>query len=358
VITRLPEPAPLSPPYFESGFPSGHNQMISCAGTAWATMALLVSLPAVGEPDGSPFVSASEDNSTEPWATTVLFGSLADTRRLLDGGWDPNRHTKGGTTALMMAAPKSAKSELLLASGANVQARAETGYTALMVAANYSGTGKTVRLLLERGAVVSTDKQKPPLFNASALLLAASAGDRENVALLYERDRDLEQSMIAGGIAPFTPLDFALFNDDPEMVRYLAARGADVDEADDRGISELSSATLIGKPDLVRSFIALGAEVNHRDKLGMTPLLWACRIENGTSEVRELLLWAGADTNAQTKDGLTARQLAQKYGYARFVRTLDEVKTRQVSRTIGSSPSSIGAIPHQGKPPSAVCQQE
>lgn len=27
-------------PYFESGFPYGHNQWISVAGTAWATMAL------------------------------------------------------------------------------------------------------------------------------------------------------------------------------------------------------------------------------------------------------------------------------------------------------------------------------
>lgn len=326
VTTRLPEPAPVSPPYFESGFPYGHNQMISCAGTAWATMALLVSLPAAAKPDGSPFISASKGDSTEPWATTVLFGSLADTRRLLDSGWDPNSHTKGGTTALMMAAPDAAKSELLLAGGADVQARAETGYTAMMVAANYPGTGKTVRLLLERGAVVSTDKKKPALFNASPLLLAASAGDRENVALLYERDRDLKQSMLAAGIAPSTALDFALFNDDPDMVRYLVARGADVNAADDRGISELSWATLIGKPDLVKSFIALGADVNHRDKLGMTPLLWACLIDNGTSEVVGLLLRAGADTNAQTKDGLTARQLAQKYGYTSFVSALDEAK--------------------------------
>ena len=226
----------------------------------------------------------------------------------------------------MMATPDSAKSELLLASGANVQARAETGYTALMVAANYPGTGKTVRLLLERGAVVSTDKQKPTLYNASPLLLAASAGDLENVELLYERDRDLKQSMLSAGIAPSTPLDFALFNDDTEMVRYLAAQGADVNEADDRGISKVSWATLIGKPDLVKTFIALGADVNHRDKLGMTPLLWACLIDNGTPEVVELLLRAGADTRAQTKEGLTARKLSKKYGYTRFVRALDEAK--------------------------------
>jgi len=31
-------------PYFESGFPYGHDQWISAAGTAWATMALSVTV--------------------------------------------------------------------------------------------------------------------------------------------------------------------------------------------------------------------------------------------------------------------------------------------------------------------------
>lgn len=35
-------------PYMESGFPHGHNQWISSAATAWATMAILNTL----EPDG------------------------------------------------------------------------------------------------------------------------------------------------------------------------------------------------------------------------------------------------------------------------------------------------------------------
>ena len=32
--------------YFESGFPHGKSQFISIAGSSWATMALLLSLPA------------------------------------------------------------------------------------------------------------------------------------------------------------------------------------------------------------------------------------------------------------------------------------------------------------------------
>ncbi len=326
VVTRLPSPAPVSPPYFESGFPYGHNQMISCAGTAMATIALLMSLPRSPKPDESPFVSKSEDGSTPPWAATVLFGSVADIRRMLDGGWNPNSHTAEGTTALMMAAPESEKVALLLARGAVLDERAKTGYTALMVAANYGGAAKTVRLLLERGAKVHPEKEPPTMFNASPLLLAVSVGERENVEYLYQRDPDLKQSMIAGGIAPTTALSFALFNDDPEMIRYLAAHGADVNETDDRDLSRLSWAVIFGKPDLVQTFLALGADVNHRDKIGMTPLLWACLIDYGTSETVRLLLRAGAHRDAQTNDGLTARQLAQKYGYTQFLRALGEAK--------------------------------
>ncbi len=40
VATRLYPPAPLSPPYFESGLPYGHDQFLSAQGGAWAVMAL------------------------------------------------------------------------------------------------------------------------------------------------------------------------------------------------------------------------------------------------------------------------------------------------------------------------------
>ena len=36
--------APKFQPYFESGFPYGHDQWISSSGTAWATMALAMAL--------------------------------------------------------------------------------------------------------------------------------------------------------------------------------------------------------------------------------------------------------------------------------------------------------------------------
>src|SRR5262245_51501322 len=40
VVSRLHPPAPLSPPYFDAGYPHGHDQFVSMQGAGWAVMAL------------------------------------------------------------------------------------------------------------------------------------------------------------------------------------------------------------------------------------------------------------------------------------------------------------------------------
>ena len=102
-------------------------------------------------------------------------------KKLLDGGLDPNarRRSPGGTTALMMAAPDAEKMTLLIDRGANVNARSETKYTALMVAAQYGiHSTPAIRLLLSRGADAGQSQGKP-LFNADPLFLAAYSGNAE-----------------------------------------------------------------------------------------------------------------------------------------------------------------------------------
>src|SRR5579859_6405158 len=122
VISRLHPPAPVSPPYFESGYPYGHDQFISTMGASWAVRALA---EALGPPRQIevPELSQAAPKGVEPWVETVLFGSPASLRALLDKGFDPNYATKsGGTTALMMAMPDVEKVKLLLGRGARMNA--------------------------------------------------------------------------------------------------------------------------------------------------------------------------------------------------------------------------------------------
>jgi ankyrin repeat protein len=152
-------------------------------------------------PDQKLAGSASIESA---WAETLLFGSLDDLRLLLDGGFNPNSATKGGTTALMMAAPDVEKMKLLLDRGADVNARAKSKYSALMVAALYPETTPAIRMLLDRGAQVRLPKGRGfPLDKVSTMFLASFAGNTE----ILSRLRDVEiQPMTCGYSKASRPL--------------------------------------------------------------------------------------------------------------------------------------------------------
>src|SRR5687767_5983277 len=47
LTSRLRPPAPLSPPYFDAGYPEGHDQFISMTAASWAVMVLANALPPI-----------------------------------------------------------------------------------------------------------------------------------------------------------------------------------------------------------------------------------------------------------------------------------------------------------------------
>ena len=101
---------------------------------------------------------------------------------------------------------------------------------------------------------------------------------------------------------------------DMDVAKALLDLGAPVDFADGNGITMLGRTVLNNDLPMARMMIARGADVNHVDKLGMTPLLWASAIDFGDSAMIELLLQAGARTDARNKDGLTPAELASAHG--------------------------------------------
>ena len=322
VASRLHPPAPVSPPYFETGHPYGHDQFISTMGESWAVIALAQLLPEAESK--RPELKEAEPSGIEPWAETLLFGSLADVKRLLDGGLDPNSATKsGGTTALMLAAPDIEKMKLLLDRGANVNARARSKYSALMVTAQYPGSSAALSLLLDRGAQVSLPKgQGAPLFNASATFLAAFAGNSEVLGRLHAAGDPVDGKMNLFGMFPSTPMLMLATTQRTNSVRALLDAGAHVDEADPDGITILGWAAISNRVDMARLLIERGADVNHVDKKSMTPLLYAASVDFGDSAMIDLLLKSGARPGARTKEGLTALELARRYNHTHLVASL------------------------------------
>jgi ankyrin repeat protein len=332
VPTRLNPPAPLSPDYFESSYPYGHDQFISAMGASWAVMALARDLGparAVEMPPLEPPAGGERSAGIEPWAGTLLFGSAEDLRRMLDQGFDPNSATRvGHLTPLMMAAPDASKMKLLLDRGAHIDERSKNGYTALMMAALSTDSTPAIRLLLSRGAHVHPAAgSDPPLYNAYPAALAALAGNAESVRLLRQAGDAVDDVINYAGLDPAAPLLLiASMEGTPaeiDVARALLDGGASVNRPDLEGLTPLFWAVLANKVDMARLLLDRGADVNHVDKHGMTPLLYAASIDYGDTRMVDLLLKHGARTDARTPEGLTALDLARKYRHKHLIGSLE-----------------------------------
>jgi ankyrin repeat protein len=321
VTSRLKPPASVSPPYFEAGHPYGHDQFVSVMGECWAVRALATALgPAT--PHDSPLREAVP-LGVEPWAETMLFGTTDQARLLLDKKLDPNVATKAGTTALMMAMPSLDKAVLLLDRGAKINARSKSRYSALLVAAHYPDASPVIRALLGRGAQIALPKGAgSPMFGATPTMWAALAGNHEILTALKAAGDKADQPVTILGLFATVPLPMVAGFNDRGTLRALIDGGASVDHTDDGGLTALQTAAIANALDAAQTLIERGADVNHVDKKGMTPLLYAASIDFGDGAMIDLLLKAGAKPDAKTPEGLTARDLARKYGFTHLFKSL------------------------------------
>ena len=311
VQSRQHDGAPVNPPYFESGFPHGHNQFISTAATSWAVMALSLALPqaTVTPMDLKALVPAEPPS----WVQTALFGSAPALRALLDSGLDPNTKTAKGTDVLMTAATDPDKVKLLIARGADVNARANSGFTPLMVACSYGNTLDVARQLIASGALVNLKGKIKTPTNDSPLFYAVSSGESAKVQLLLSHGADPNQKTIIFSIFPATPLMLATFFGSQTIIRDLVKSGADLRVTDADGMNLIGMAALSGDGETVKTLAELGVDVNHVDKHSMTPLLWAATLEYPNVSLVRNLIAAGADPAIKGKNGVTAVSQARKY---------------------------------------------
>ncbi len=324
VESRLHPPAQVSPPYFETNHPYAHDQFISMMGECWALTALATAAGRVQSQD-LPELKEAAPVGIEPWAETVLFGSVDQLKQLLDKKeLDPNAATKaGGTTALMMAMPDLEKATLLLDRGAKINARSKTRYSALLVAAQYPNSAPVMHALLKRGAEVKLPKGAgSPLFGVYPLGLAAMAGNTEVFKALRAAGDQVDGGMLLVGLGSITPLLYTVGSEDARAVEALLDAGAKLEQVDDDGITPLGWAAIGGRLEVTRALIARGANLNHVDKKGYTPLLYAASIDYGDAAIVELLLKSGAKADAKTPEGLTALELARKYGNRNLIAAL------------------------------------
>ena len=243
-----------------------------------------------------------------------------------------------GHTPLHRAARHGYKEsvELLIADGAEVNAKNKWGFTPLHRAARY-GHKELVELLIANGADVNA-KDK---WGYTPLPWAIWNEDRDMVKLLVDKGADVNYTPKEDS----PPLHYAILNKDKDMVELLVANGAKFDVKDQGGWTAFRHAAAQGNRDLIEFFVSEGADVSTfylaafrgdlasvkrfvdqgtdvdtNDEFGWTPLYWAA--STGQESVAEYLISEGADVGARGEDSSTPLHQAARAGAIKLVKLL------------------------------------
>jgi ankyrin repeat protein len=170
----------------------------------------------------------------------------------------------------------TAQIQALLSRGADLDARDETGRTALLIA-THGNRIEIARTLIEAGADVNAKDR----INDSPYLYAGARGHLE-------------------------------------ILKMTLAHGADLTSTNRYGGTALIPASERGHVDTVRALIEAGIEVDHVNNLGWTDLLEAIILRDGGERHQQivgLLVKAGAAINLADRDGVKPLEHARRRGY-------------------------------------------
>jgi TonB family protein len=223
-------------------------------------------------------------------------------------------------TALLLAADRGLPDmvSFLLKAGANPHAIDGYGRGALVFGAG-SGNAEVVRLLLAAG--LKGDEEDK--YGDTALMAAAATGNPECVRLLLingarvnAKNKRRQTALLSGasGDSGFSVGEMGRGHAEvPEekihrdtVVKMLVDAGANINARGWDGETALFSL----EDDAVEELIRLHIDLEVRDNYGQTAL-----IETVSASIAELLIKAGANVNAQDKDGKTALINAAERNY-------------------------------------------
>jgi hypothetical protein len=171
---------------------------------------------------------------------------------------------------------------------------------------------KTCRNIgLALGLAFSLPAQIPDFTPPTPLIGAMVRGDDAAAKRILEGGADPNEGRFQG----FTPVFFAILNQDLELLRAMAQKGADVKAKDRSGATTLMWAAFneTGDASLVNELLRLGVDPNAANQSGETALIWALR--RGYTPAVSALKKAGASDTAMLKvSAEKAISLLQKSG--------------------------------------------
>lgn len=251
---------------------------------------------------------------------------------LLQRGADPNARAEGGMTALMFAAESGdlLLVKILVLNGADLELSYMEGTTPLMIAVLNSHFD-VVHFLLEKGA----DPDQRDSYQGSALIYAAAINNYEiaDLLLFYGasdsiRDRD-------GNTALMTAVYFG----NTETCDVLLQNGLDPDGRDKQNNTPLMIAAQTGDQLAGELLLDYKAGIERVNKQNFTPLCHAVFFSQDS--LAKLLIDSGANVNHAIKKGKNLHDLAQQQGDRPIIRLLEDAGATRSPRP-GFSELNLG----------------
>jgi uncharacterized protein len=235
-------------------------------------------------------------------------GCLELTTELLNDGASVRARRREGDTALHHAvkATEPDVARLLLEHGADIELRDLSGATPLFLAIE-ANRPKAVALLIERGANVNS----PGRSAVAPIAAAAFNGSERIVNLLLEKGADPNAADSTGK----TAIVYAVARGFTRIAERLLMAGVDVNARYGNGLTALmwaaGHANDVPDTDGVKTtelLLARGARLDEVDDRGRSALMMAAELGHG--EIIKLLLARRATADLKDKEGKTAADLA------------------------------------------------
>lgn len=168
-------------------------------------------------------------------------------------------------------------------------------------------------------------------FDDSRFLEYVKQGNMPMVETAIKKDPTLITNQ--SGTLVTSPLEVAIVNSQPDVVKYFMEKGASYSSP--RNIYPLHKAAMfansakttktkkrIAPADsiLVDLFLSKGCNINEQDEAGNTPL--HCAVQYGKSELVKMLVEKGADINTKNTFEDTPLKLAENKGYITIIEYL------------------------------------
>ncbi len=261
-------------------------------------------------PDTSYFIAGADDwNLVE----SVLKGNSDALMLLLKRGANPDALAEGGMSALMFATESNdlILVKMLVLNGANLELSDEEGTTPLLIAV-LNGHFDVAHFLLEKGA----DPDHSDSYKGSALLYAAAINDYEIADLLLFYGASDSISDQDGNTALMTAVYFGHL----ETTDVLLQNELDPDGADKLNNTPLMIAAQQGDLPISQLLLEKGAALERVNKENYTPLAHAVLYRRDT--IAKLLIDSGANVNHILKPDKNLYDLAHQQGNTKVLKLL------------------------------------